>query len=65
MTDDGADLVLPPWREMFVGRLGRITVGIVLMETLFAIQTLVTITVLPVVVAGLGGLRLYGVALSA
>ena len=65
MTGDGADLTLPPWREMFVGRLGRITVGIVLMETLFAIQTLVTITVLPAVVADLGGLRLYGVALSA
>jgi MFS family permease len=56
---------LPPWRAMFRGRLGRVTVGIVLMETLFAIQTLVTITVLPAVVADLGGIRLYGVALSA
>jgi len=50
---------------MFAGGLGRITIGIVLMETLFAIQTLVTITVLPAVVADLGGIRLYGVALSA
>ena len=55
----------PSWRAMFAGRLGRITVGIVLMETLFAVQTLVTITVLPAVVADLGGIRLYGVALSA
>ena len=50
---------------MFAGRLGRITVGILLMETLFAVQTLVTITVLPAVVSDLGGIRLYGVALSA
>ncbi len=55
----------PQWREMFAGRLGRITVGILLMETLFAVQTLVTITVLPAVVSDLGGIRLYGVALSA
>jgi MFS family permease len=61
----GAGADLPRWREMFTGRLGRITVGIVLMETLFAVQTLVTITVLPAVVADLGGIRLYGVGLSA
>jgi MFS family permease len=59
----GSDL--SPWREMFTGRLGRITLGILLMETLFAVQTLVTITVLPAVVADLGGIRLYGVGLSA
>ena len=67
MTEPPADAAaaLPPWREMFTGRVGRITVGILMMETLFAIQTLVTITVLPAVVADLGGIGLYGVGLSA
>jgi MFS family permease len=55
----------PPWRELFVWPLGRTTIGIVLLETVAAVQVLVTVAVLPAVVHDLGGLRLYGVALSA
>ncbi len=57
--------VVPRWRELFTDGRGRTTVGLVLMETVVAIQVLVTVAVLPAVVGDLGGLRLYGVALSA
>jgi len=55
----------PRWRELFADGLARTTVGLLLMETLVAIQVLVTVAVLPAVVSELGGIRLYGVALSA
>jgi MFS family permease len=54
----------PGWREVLRHR-GRLTVGLVLLETVTAIQLLIVITVLPVVVRDLGGLRFYGWALSA
>jgi MFS family permease len=54
----------PPWREILRHR-GRLTVGLILLETVTATQLLIVITVLPVVVGDLGGLRLYGWALSA
>ncbi len=54
----------PPWREVLRHR-GRLTAGLVLLETVTAVQFLIVITVLPVVVRDLGGLRFYGWALSA
>ncbi len=54
----------PAWREVLRHR-GRLTIGLVLLETVTAIQLLIVITVLPVVVRDLGGLRFYGWALSA
>jgi len=59
------DAAVPRWRELFSGGLALTTVGLLLMETLAAIQVLVTVAVLPAVVRELGGVGLYGVALSA
>jgi MFS family permease len=56
--------VPPAWREILRHR-GRLTIGLVLLETMTAIQFLIVITVLPVVVRDLGGIRWYGWALSA
>jgi MFS family permease len=56
---------IPAWRELFAGGLARTTVGLLLMEGLVAVQVLVTIAVLPAVVSDLGGVRLFGAALSA
>jgi len=55
----------PRWREIFAGRLGRLTIGLFLMEVLGAVQILVVTTVMPAVLADLGGVRLYGWAFSA
>lgn len=55
---------MPAWRELFAGGLARTTVGLLLMEGLVAVQVLVTIAVLPAVVSDLGGVRLFGAALS-
>jgi MFS family permease len=49
---------------VFRGR-GRLTGGLILLETVTAIQLLIVITVMPVVVKELGGLRLYGWAFAA
>lgn len=56
---------MPAWRELFAGGLARTTTGLLLMEGLVAVQVLVTVAVLPAVVSDLGGVRLYGSALSA
>lgn len=55
---------IPAWRELFAGGLARTTVGLLLMEGLVAVQVLVTVAVLPAVVSDLGGVRLFGAALS-
>jgi MFS family permease len=55
---------IPAWRELFAGGLARTTAGLLLMEGLVAVQVLVTIAVLPAVVSDLGGVRLFGAALS-
>jgi hypothetical protein len=47
------------------GRRGRLLLGLVLTELVVAVQILIAITVLPAVVRQLGGIRLYGLALSA
>jgi MFS family permease len=59
-----AESAAPAWRELFAGGLARTTVGLLLMEGLVAVQVLVTIAVLPAVVSDLGGVRLFGAALS-
>jgi MFS family permease len=56
--------VAPSWRAVFRGR-GRLTGGLVLLETVTAVQLLIVITIMPVVVEDLGGLRLYGWAFAA
>jgi MFS family permease len=56
---------VPAWRELFAGGLARTTTGLLLMEGLVAVQVLVTVAVLPAVVSDLGGVRLFGAALSA
>jgi MFS family permease len=62
---DQVEPAIPAWRELFVGGLARTTIGLLLMEGLVAVQVLVTVAVLPAVVSDLGGVRLYGAALSA
>src|SRR3990172_1515820 len=50
----------PPWREVFAGARGRLTVGLLLLEALVAIEALIVATILPAVEQDLGGLFLYG-----
>jgi MFS family permease len=52
------------WREVFRGKLGRLTSGLFLLEVVGAVEILVTTTVMPRVVRDLGGLRFYGLAFS-
>jgi MFS family permease len=54
----------PRWREVFRGTLGRLTLGLFLLEVVGAIEILVVTTVMPRVVRDLGGLHLYGLAFS-
>jgi hypothetical protein len=55
----------PAWREIFSGRLGRLTLGLFMLEVLTAVQMLVVTTVMPAITRDLGGLSLYGWAFSA
>jgi MFS family permease len=55
----------PAWGELFAGGLAPTTLGLLLMEGLVAVQVLVTVAVLPAVVSDLGGVGMYGAALSA
>jgi MFS family permease len=50
---------------VFSGPLGRLTLGLFFLEVLAAVQILVVTTVMPAIVADLGGLRFYGWAFSA
>jgi MFS family permease len=56
---------VPGWGELFAGGLAGTSIGLLLMESLVAVQVLVMVAVLPAVVSELGGVRLYGLALSA
>lgn len=58
---DGA----PGWTALFSRRYARTTIGLVALETLAAVVSLVTVAVLPAVTHDLGDLRLYGAALAA
>lgn len=53
------------WPVILAGPRGRLLVGLVLTELAVAVQILIVVTVLPAVVHQLGGIRLYGLALSA
>ncbi len=53
------------WREIFRGRRGRLTAGLLLLEALVAIQSLVVATILPDVRDDLGMVELYGLVFTA
>ncbi len=53
------------WREVFAGRRGRLTAGLLLLEALVAIQILIVATVMPAVREDLGAIYLYGWTFSA
>ncbi|MGH2540463.1 MAG: MFS transporter [Actinomycetota bacterium] len=55
----------PPWREVFRGRRGRLTAGLLLLEALVAVQALVVATILPDVRGELGMVQLYGLVFTA
>jgi MFS family permease len=71
-TDDVANEGVPtasappaPWREVFRGRRGRLTAGLLVLEALVAVQSLVVATIMPDVRADLGMVQLYGLAFTA
>ena len=53
------------WREVFRGRRGRLTAGLLLLEALVAVQSLVVATILPDVRNDLGMVQLYGLVFTA
>jgi MFS family permease len=55
----------PPWREVFRGRLGRLTAGLLLLEAIVAIQQLIVATIMPAVRRDLGMVQLYGLVFTA
>src|SRR5688572_16147296 len=55
----------PRWREVFSGRRGRLTAGLLLLEALVAMHSLVVVTILPDVRRDLGMVQLYGLAFTA
>ena len=58
------DTAPAPWRELFRGRRGRLTAGLLLLEALVAIQVLVVATIMPDVRRDLGMVQLYGLAFT-
>jgi MFS family permease len=54
-----------PWREVFRGRRGRLTAGLLLLEALVAVQSLVVATIMPDVRRDLGMVQLYGLVFTA
>src|SRR5688572_16324102 len=55
----------PKWREVFRGRRGRLTAGLLLLEALVAMHSLVVVTILPDVRRALGMVELYGLVFTA
>ncbi|MGZ8601044.1 MAG: MFS transporter [Actinomycetota bacterium] len=66
MTGDDATPAptAPPWREVFRGRRGRLTAGLLLLEALVAVQSLVVPTIMPDVRRDLGMVQLYGLVFT-
>ncbi|MGZ4110166.1 MAG: MFS transporter [Actinomycetota bacterium] len=61
-----AEITAPPrWRDVFAGARGRLTIGLLLLEMLVAIQILVVATIMPAVRHDLGDVQLYGWTFSA
>ena len=52
------------WRELFQQGRGRLTVGILLVEFLVAVQALVVTAIMPAIRHDLGGLEYYGLVFS-
>jgi MFS family permease len=52
------------WRELFQNGRGPLTVGILLVEFLVAVQALVVTAIMPAIQKDLGGLGYYGLVLS-
>jgi MFS family permease len=63
--DGGREWRPPPWREVFQGRRGMLTMGLLLLEALVAVEALVVTTIMPAIRRDLGGLQFYGWAFSA
>jgi MFS family permease len=53
-----------PWREVLAEGRARLTVGVVLVEAVAAIQALVVTTIMPAVRRDLGGIEFYGLVFS-
>jgi MFS family permease len=60
MTTISSRTTPPPWRAVFAGTRGRLTMGLLLLEALVAVEIMVVATILPAVEADLHGLKLYG-----
>jgi MFS family permease len=52
------------WRELFQQGRGRLTIGILLVEFLVAVQALVVTAIMPAIRHDLGGLEYYGLVFS-
>ncbi len=52
------------WRELFQHGRARLTVGILLVEFLFAVQALVVTAIMPAIGHDLGGIEYYGLVFS-
>ena len=52
------------WRELFQEGRGRLTAGIVLVEFLVAVESLVVIAIMPAIRNDLGGLEFYGLVFA-
>jgi MFS family permease len=58
--DTTASPTPPRWRDVLHGRQGRMIVGLLGLETLFAVHFLTVATVMPAVLEDLGDISLYG-----
>jgi MFS family permease len=64
MAADVPALDPPPWREVLRGRWGRLTAGLLLLEAVVAVQSLVVATIMPDIRRDLGMVELYGLAFT-
>ncbi|MEX0984876.1 MAG: MFS transporter [Actinomycetota bacterium] len=55
----------PTWREVLHGERGRLIVGLLVLETMFALHFLTITTVMPAVLDDLGSIALYGWSFTA
>jgi MFS family permease len=53
-----------PWRELFHEGRGRLTTGVLLVEFLVAVETLVVVAIMPAIKRDLGGLQYYGLVFT-
>src|SRR5437588_645129 len=52
------------WRELLGGGRGRLTVGILLVEFVAAVQSSVVASIMPAVARDIGGIQFYGLVFS-